>query len=363
MLENLEEKFEGLEEKQEKQYTKPEEIAPFWRSPIPHPLEDLAFDIFYIEEKRGQRIQKRVNLPADEKTGKVIPPFSEDEILSFGYGAGKYLFKPKSIKTGKYLPGSETHYLGEEETVEENKIVKEESSELKYIAEMIKQQIEMFKLQTEITRQQNERYFAMMIEIIKAISNYKQQDIGYNPTDIAKSMSDAYKEFISNFMEMMKEAEIKKVEILGKQIDADTQLKLKQMELAVQQGKDIFADEELRKKLEELEEKLKEAKSGKPGWQEALKEFINLGTEFLTSLNLLFSRINALQQGVVPAFKSPQEISNPDTDKEIIKFLLEAMHEKEEHKKEESEVQSLNEIKKEEENVGEKSDNQEIKPE
>jgi len=344
-----------IQEEREEAITRAHQIAPFWRKDIPHPLKDLCFDIYYIVQNEDRsRKWYPVNLPLDPKTGKIVPPFTEEEILEAGYGPGKYIFRPRSIKTGKVLPGAECHVLGisreyheKEELmrlIETKRIpatqlyssfpqppvsqpeTKPQTDMFAFMKEMIDNMNKQQQLMIELMTKQQEK----MIEIMKSGS---QATGGNLNTQVAA--------VVSALMGVLKEMEKQKAALETKKLDVDKELKLKEMELKGKLGslkskiEELPQNEkyqELKNLIEALEDRISEQEKKPSDWKNALNSFLSGFLEFLNMLTPVVSAVQKLQGQTNPSLeKTPKntikyktnDISDKDLE-EIERYIQEA---------------------------------------
>lgn len=336
-------------EEKSKEITMPEEIADFWLKPIEHPIDDLCFDIFYVD-KNGN--WQKVNFPPDPKTGKITPPFTTDEILNFGFGEGKYIFRPKSIKTGKLLKGSETHYLSKKTTQEQE--IKEVSKKENDSLILILQQ--MTNLQTLIVKQMEQSQALTRELLFKILDNMTKQPQVIAPQPHYMDMS----KILASFASVLRETEKSKSEVEKAKILSEKEIELKKLEfkskideLLAQLGKYPETDEirNLKQHIMELENKvLGEKEKKKPGVKEMIESFINGATEFIESLIPLIRAIQQMQSQRVQSYSSVAENSNEmyfeeeTIEEEIPQEILEEI--KQEEIKEEPAKEIINETEK-----------------
>ncbi|MEM2264648.1 MAG: hypothetical protein QXX03_05600 [Nitrososphaerota archaeon] len=331
---SIEEKTE--ERIEEKSITLPEEIADFWLKPIEHPVDDLCFDIFYVD-KNGN--WQKVNFPPDPKTGKIVPPFTTDEILNFGFGEGKYIFRPKSIKTGKLLKGSETHYLSKkQEVIEEKAPQRTDNIILEQIVKLQELMIKRMEEDQKLTRDL----------LFKLIDNMTKQPQQVQPqprveTDISK--------VLASFASVLRETERAKADVKVAELTAHRDIELKKIEfkhkideLLANLGKYPETDEikTLREQLKKLEGEIIEGKEKKTGIKDIITSIIDGATDFIETLTPLIKAIQGLQRG---SSQTQNFTSNVEEVSEV------------EEVEEEIPQEVLEEVKKEEINKEVKDDN------
>lgn len=285
--------------------TMPEQISDFWRRPIEHPIEDLCFEIYYIDEET--RHWKPVDFPIDPKTGRILPPFTEEEILSFGYGPGKYIFRPKSIRTGKLLKGSETHVLGRKERELPKEIQREPEPRREDVVE------KMYNMMINMMQRQLDTMQNMILQLTNNMAKI-QEKINQQPQPVPQSSQTDISTVLASFMSVLKEVEKGKTALETKKIEFEKDIELKKLEfqhrlneLKAKLG-EIPHDEkyeELRRLLGDLEEKvLGKKEEKKSGWKETLEAIINGATEFIKSLTPLIS-LATMAQGSSQTGYSP----------------------------------------------------------
>jgi hypothetical protein len=309
------------EKTEEGEITYPHQIAPFWRNPINHPFKDLYFEIYYVvKNEDGSRKWLPVNLPIDPKVGRVVPPFTEEEIIEAGYGPGKYILRPRSIKTGKLLPGTETHILGMSQEYRQKedlmRIIEARKTAPVYPQYQPPQPVEekpqfdmfrFFKEMMEIITKQQEK----MIEIMRAQTTSQ-------PPAVA-NLNAQVTALVSSIMGVLKEMEKSKATIETKKMEIDKEIKLKELDLKskIDSLKAKLGElphderyEELKHWLESIEGKLSE-KEKTGDWRSALSSFLSGFKEFLDLLTPIVNTVQKLQGQSNPTL----EKSTPHTVK------------------------------------------------
>jgi hypothetical protein len=336
-------KAEERIKEEEGEITYPHQIAPFWRNPINHPFKDLYFEIYYVvKNEDGSRKWLPVNLPIDPKVGRVVPPFTEEEIIEAGYGPGKYILRPRSIKTGKLLPGTETHILGMSQEYRQKedlmRIIEARKTAPVYPQYQPPQPIEekpqfdmfrFFKEMMEIITKQQEK----MIEMMKTQTLAQPQTKGDLNAQVTA--------LVSAIMGVLKEMEKSKATIETKKMEIDKEIKLKELDLKskIDSLKARLGElphdekyEELKNWLESLEGKLSE-KERTGDWRSVLSSFLTGFKDFLEMLTPIVNTVQKLQGQSNPTLeKSPPHTvkyrtQNELTDKdleEIEKHIREA---------------------------------------
>uniref|UniRef100_A0A7V4E384 Uncharacterized protein n=1 Tax=candidate division WOR-3 bacterium TaxID=2052148 RepID=A0A7V4E384_UNCW3 len=297
--------------------TMPDEIAPFWRSPIKHPLNDLCFDIFKIENNRW----KKIDLPVDPIIGKITPPLEEEEIVAIG-GSGIYLFRPKSIKTGRYVGGSETHRLGI--VKEEKTITKEENKKdtlIEFMQLMFERQMEMFN-----------NILQNISEAIKELKSKKEEET--KPQVVVPDMSEIFKSMSNMIMEIEKA----KLGIETKKYELEKSLEMKKLELTSRlnelktQVEGVPNYEKLKEEIEASIRKIQEEKPKSINWQEIIANILQSITDFFKNITPAVKSIQDFSKTISSVASLPQTLdkskeSKIDTSKinkdELIKKYLE----------------------------------------
>jgi len=305
-LEEEEDKTIAIKAKREEKLkiTYPEQISDFWRKPIYHEFSDIYFEIYYVEKlEDGRRRWLPVNLPPDPKTGRILPPFTEEEVLEAGYGAGTYVFRPRSLMTGKLIKGSETHILGISHEYKQRehlqKVIENRRNQpLEDIGLPKIQQspMDVLSILNILMKQQENTYRIIMEQQNKMLELIKQANNQRTPLNLETQVT----AIVASLMNVLKEAEKSKATIETKRLEVEKELKLKEydfkskLESLKSQLEGLPEDEkilDLKRAIEELEGRIDREK--KP--ENIFTAFVNGINEFIKNISPIIETLQRLQ--------------------------------------------------------------------